>query len=91
MGCMHGEQCVVLPRLSTAFFRNYYEPEEYEKIPGKMKWSELRRYWRRVYGIILNENPEPCIDVQFGTNWGDTLQYPLSTGYRGFRTPLVDH
>ena len=44
-----------------------------------MKWSELRRYWRRVYGIILNENAEPCVDVQFGHNWGGTLQYPLST------------
>jgi len=58
LGQAAGEACVVLPKLSNAFIRNYYEPDEYESTEGKMKWSQLRRYWRRVYGIILKETPE---------------------------------
>ena len=30
-----------------------------------MSWEDLRRYWRRVYGFILSEKPQPCVAVTF--------------------------
>ena len=52
------ESVYVLPKTSKARIVEIYSPEEYKKMPKKMQWEELRRYWRRVYGYLLSPNPE---------------------------------
>ena len=59
------ESVYVLPKTSKARIVEIYSPEEYKKMPKKMQWEELRRYWRRVYGYLLSPNPEPCVDIEF--------------------------
>ena len=59
------ESVYVLPKTSKARIVKIYSPEEYKKMPKKMQWEELRRYWRRVYGYLLSPNPEPCVDIEF--------------------------
>ena len=49
-----GHNCVVLPKLSNAIIEEVKDPEDFEKEKNMMSWTTLRRYWRRVYGIILN-------------------------------------
>ena len=59
------ESVYVLPKTSKARIIEIYSPEEYKKMPKKMQWEDLRRYWRRVYGYLLSPNPEPCVDIEF--------------------------
>jgi len=67
----------VMPKMTNASVKGIIEPKDFENEPRRMKWKDLRRYWRRVHGFILPEKAEPCVMVEFYR--GRPLQYPLST------------
>ena len=73
-----------MPKTSKARIVEIFSPEEYKKMPKKMQWEELRRYWRRVYGYLLSPNPEPCVDIEFyrgmfesGQKWTVRVRRPI--------------
>ena len=51
--------------MTNASVKGIIQPQDYENEPRRMKWKDLRRYWRRVHGFILPEKAEPCVMVEF--------------------------